>query len=132
MLGLIIIVAVFNIIGTLLMVVLEKTNSIGVLKSLGAKGNQIISIFVIQGIMLALAGIILGNMLAALLMGIQLKFDIITLPSSVYFMSKVPILMTAEIFLLVSSITFLLCIIAAIIPSYVASRTKPLSAIRFY
>ncbi len=48
MLGLIIIVAVFNIIGTLLMVVLEKTNSIGVLKSLGAKGNQIISIFVIQ------------------------------------------------------------------------------------
>ncbi len=131
MLGLIIIVAVFNIIGTLLMVVLEKTNSIGVLKSLGAKGNQIISIFVIQGIMLAFAGIILGNVLAALLMGIQLKFDIITLPSSVYFMSKVPILMNVEIFLLVSSVTFLLCIIAAIIPSYVASKIRPVDSLRF-
>ncbi len=81
--------------------------------------------------MLALAGIFLGNMLAALLMGIQLKFDIITLPSSVYFMSKVPILMNVEIFLLVSSVTFLLCIIAAIIPSYVASKIRPVDSLRF-
>jgi lipoprotein-releasing system permease protein len=70
-------------------------------------------------------------MLAALLMGIQLKFDIITLPSSVYFMSKVPILMNVEIFLLVSSVTFLLCIIAAIIPSYVASKIRPVDSLRF-
>ena len=131
MLGLIIIVAVFNIIGTLLMVVLEKTNSIGVLKSLGAKGYQIISIFLIQGTILAITGIIIGNIFAALLMGIQLKFDIITLPSSVYFMSKVPILMTVEIFLLVSSVTFLLCIIAAVIPSYVASKIRPVDSLRF-
>jgi lipoprotein-releasing system permease protein len=131
MLGLIIIVAVFNIIGTLLMVVLEKTNSIGVLKSLGANGYQIISIFLIQGIMLAIAGIIIGNLLAALLMGIQLKFDIITLPSSVYFMSKVPIFMTIEIFLLVSSVTFLLCIIASVIPSYIASLIRPVDSLRF-
>ena len=113
------------------MVVLEKTNSIGVLKSLGAKGNQIISIFVIQGIILAISGIILGNILAVLLMGMQLKFDIITLPSSVYFMSKVPILMTAEIFFLVSAVTFLLCVIAAVIPSYVASKIRPVDSLRF-
>jgi len=131
MLGLIIIVAVFNIIGTLLMVVLEKTNSIGILKSIGAKGYQIISIFLIQGIILAIAGIIIGSILAALLMEIQLQFDIITLPSSVYFMSKVPILMTADIFLLVSSITFLLCITAAVIPSYIASKIRPVDSLRF-
>jgi lipoprotein-releasing system permease protein len=131
MLGLIIIVAVFNIIGTLLMVVLEKTNSIGVLKSLGAKGKQIVGIFVIQGMILAVAGIIFGNILAYFLMAIQLKFDIITLPSSVYFMSKVPIMMTPLTFLLVSSITFLLCIIASIIPSFIASRIRPVDSLRF-
>ena len=77
------------------------------------------------------SGIIIGNILAAFLMGIQLKFNIITLPSSVYFMSKVPILMTVEIFLLVSSITFLLCIIAAVIPSYIASKIRPVDSLRF-
>jgi lipoprotein-releasing system permease protein len=130
-LGLIIIVAVFNIIGTLLMVVLEKTNSIGVLKSLGAKGKQIIGIFVIQGIILAVAGIILGNALATLLIQIQLKFDVISLPSSVYFMSTVPILMKADTYLIVSVITFFLCIFASIIPSFIASRIHPVESLRF-
>ena len=130
-LGLIIIVAVFNIIGTLLMVVLEKTNSIGVLKSLGAKKNQIVKIFIIQGILLALAGILFGNILATILMELQLEFNIITLPSSVYFMSKVPILMKPEIFIVVSLITFFLCIVASAIPSFVASRIQPVDSLRF-
>lgn len=130
-LGLIIIVAVFNIIGTLLMVVLEKTNSIGVLKSLGAKKNQIIKIFIIQGVMLALAGILLGNILASILMEVQLKFNIITLPSSVYFMSKVPVLMKPETFVLVSIVTFFLCIVASVIPSFIASKIRPVDSLRF-
>jgi len=130
-LGLIIIVAVFNIIGTLLMVVLEKTNSIGVLKSLGAKGKQIIGIFVIQGIILAVAGIILGNVLATILIQIQLKFDVISLPSSVYFMSTVPILIKFDTYLIVSIVTFFLCIFASIIPSFIASRIRPVESLRF-
>ena len=130
-LGLIIIVAVFNIVGTLLMVVLEKTNSIGVLKSLGAKGKQIIGIFILQGIILAATGIILGNILATILIQIQLKFDIISLPSSVYFMSNVPILLTLDTYLIVSVITFFLCIIASIVPSFIASRIRPVDSLRF-
>lgn len=130
-LGLIIIVAVFNIIGTLLMMVLEKTNAIGILKSLGAAGKQITGIFLFQGIVLALAGILLGNIIGFLLMEIQLKYNIITLPSSVYFMSTVPIYLSLTIFGGVSILTLLLCILASIIPSYVASRIKPVSTIRF-
>jgi lipoprotein-releasing system permease protein len=130
-LGLIIIVAVFNIIGTLLMMVLEKTNAIGILKSLGAAGKQITLIFLFQGIVLAFAGIFLGNIIGFLLMEIQLKYNIITLPSSVYFMSTVPIYLSVTIFGGVSILTLLLCIIASVIPSYVASRIKPVSTIRF-
>ncbi len=130
-LGLIIIVAVFNIIGTLLMIVLEKTRDVGMLKSLGATKRQITSVFIYQGIFLAIAGIILGNILALLLMGIQLEFNIISLPSSVYFVSTVPILLKWYTFAGVSLLTFLLCIIASVIPSYVASRIQPVNSLRF-
>jgi lipoprotein-releasing system permease protein len=130
-LGLIIIVAVFNIIGTLLMMVLEKTSAIGILKSLGASRSQVTGIFLFQGIVLAIAGIILGNIVGYLIMEIQLRYNIITLPSSVYFMSTVPIYISAAIFGGVSLLTLLLCIMASIIPSYIASRIKAVSTIRF-
>ena len=130
-LGLIIIVAVFNIIGTLLMIVLEKTRDVGLLKSIGATKRQITSVFIYQGIFLAVMGIILGNFLALLIMGIQLEFNIISLPSSVYFVSTVPILLKWYTFAGVSALTFLLCIFASVIPSYIASRIQPVNSLRF-
>jgi lipoprotein-releasing system permease protein len=130
-LGLIIIVAVFNIISALLMLVLEKTNAVGVLKSLGAKGREIVKIFIYQGVYLTIIGIFAGNFLAWLLMSIQLKFDIIKVPSSVYFVTKVPIEMTIDIFVLISAVTFVLSLMAAIIPSFFASRINPVTALRF-
>lgn len=130
-LALIIIVAVFNIVGTLLMIVLEKTNAVGVLKSLGSNRKQIMSIFLIQGAILGLAGIFAGSFLGYLLMFIQIKFNIITLPSSVYFMSKVPFLISADTFLIIAVITLTLCIFASLIPSFIASKIKPVNALRF-
>ena len=130
-LGLIIIVAVFNIIGTLLMIVLEKTGSIGILKSMGATGKQIISIFIYQGIYLAVSGILIGNLIAFVITFLQYRYRIISIPSSVYFMSTVPIYLSAFTFILVSAITFVLCIIAAFVPSYIASRIQPVTTLRF-
>lgn len=130
-LGLIILVAVFNIVGSLLMVVLEKTNAIGILKSLGALNNQISRIFIYQGFFLAAAGVIIGNLLAYTLMVIQIKYNIITLPSSVYFTSTVPLIISRDIFILVSAITLVLSLTATFIPSFIASRFKPITSLRF-
>lgn len=130
-LGLIIIVAVFNIISALLMLVLEKTNAIGILKSLGAKRAEIIKIFLYQGVYLSFLGIILGNLIAWILMTLQLSFNIIKVPASVYFVTKVPIILSWDIFLLISFITFVLSLFAAIIPSYFASKINPITALRF-
>jgi lipoprotein-releasing system permease protein len=130
-LGLIILVAVINIVGSLLMIVLEKTNAIGLLKALGALNNHISRIFLYQGFFLAMIGIIFGNLLAYALMSLQLKYNIISLPSSVYFTSTVPIILTAKIFISVSVITLILCLTASFIPSYIASRVKPISSLRF-
>ncbi len=130
-LGLIILVAVFNIIGSLLMIVLEKTNAVGILKSLGALNSHISKIFVYQGFFLALIGILSGNLLAYILMSLQLKYNIISLPSSVYFTSTVPIILSSKIFIGVSIFTMLLCLTASFIPSYIASRIRPISSLRF-
>lgn len=130
-LGLIIIVAVINIIGTILMIVLEKTSSIGILKSLGASRKQIVAIFVYQGIFLALTGIVAGNLLAFILAVLQKEYNLISLPSSVYFVSTVPIQISPEVFFGISIITFLLSLLISVIPSYIASRIQPVSSIRF-
>ncbi len=130
-LGLIIIVAVFNIVGTLLMIVLEKTNAIGILKSLGAIRKQIVKVFLYQGVYRSLIGLISGNLLALTLSIIQRDFDIISLPSSVYFISKVPIFIEWQTYLLISVITFLLCMLASFIPSMIAAKINPISALRF-
>lgn len=130
-LGLIIIVAVFNIIGTLLMMVLEKTKEIGILKSMGANSKSIMKIFVFQGLFIGIAGTILGNILAYVLCSIQLKYKPLSLPEDIYLMSSVPILLKPENFILVSIVTLLLCFFATLIPSYIASRIEPVEAIRF-
>jgi lipoprotein-releasing system permease protein len=130
-LGLIILVAVFNIIGSLLMIVLEKTKAIGILKSLGALNSHILKIFVYQGFFLAVIGILFGNLLAYAIMSLQLNYNIISLPSSVYFTSKVPIILTAKIFIAVSVLTLFLCLTASLIPSSIAARIKPISSLRF-
>ncbi|MFN3873582.1 MAG: ABC transporter permease [Ignavibacterium sp.] len=130
-LGLIIVVAVFNIVGTLLLMVIERTNSVGILKSFGTKRSQIIQIFLLQGIYLAIIGTIAGNILAIALMQIQSKFNIIKVPTSVYFVTKVPFDFSIEIFLIVSGITLILALLASLLPSIISSRINPVTALRF-
>lgn len=130
-LGLIIVVAVFNIVGTLLMIVLERTSSIGVLKSLGFTRKKIMKIFFYQGIYLGFLGITIGVLIALILSLLQQQFEIIGLPGSIYFLSAVPISISLENYLIVSSAGFALTILAALIPSFIASRLNPLTSIRF-
>jgi len=130
-LGLIIFVAVFNIVGTLLMIVLERTNAIGILRSLGANRKLIIKVFLYHAVFITGIGIIVGNLLAFVLSILQEKFDIISLPSKVYFVSKVPIAINDYNYLLVTAITIIVSLTASLLPAIIATRIKPISAIRF-
>lgn len=130
-LGLITLVAAFNIISTVLMTVLEKTRRIGILRSLGISKLDISGVFLLFGSWQGLLGTLLGNLLALLLIFIQTTFNIIRLPSSIYFVSEVPFEIKPEIFLLVSGISISLNILMSLIPSLAAARISPLSAIRF-
>jgi len=130
-LSLITIVACFNMVGTILMIVLEKTSHIGVLKSIGANNKTIKRIFVTQGLYLSALGIIAGNIISFTASFLQLKFNLIPIPDSVYFISSVPISIDFYNYLIVNIAAFLLCYMASFIPSYAASKMSPVNLIRF-
>ncbi len=129
-LGLIIIVATFNIVGTLLMLILEKTQSIGVLKALGSSKITIMKIFVTDGLIIGVMGIIFGNILGLGICLLELKYKFFSLPEQ-YYMKNVPILIQPENMLLISMITLFLTLIVTLVPSYLASRVNPVKSIRF-
>lgn len=130
-LGLIIIVATVNIIGTLLMMVLDKTREVGVLAAMGATRWGITLIFLRQGFFIALLGTALGDLLAFIALFAQQELHIFSLPSDIYFMTSVPVLLRWEDFALVSVITVALCLLSALVPARLAARLDPVSAIRF-
>ena len=129
-LGLIIIVATFNVIGTLLMLILEKTRSIGILKSLGASNYDVMKIFLIDGVIIGILGIILGNIIGIGICLLELKYKFFKLPE-LYYMKNVPILLNPDYILFISAMTVLLVLIATIIPAYLASKFDPVKSLRF-
>ncbi|MBI3195405.1 MAG: ABC transporter permease [Ignavibacteriae bacterium] len=131
LLVLIIIVATVNILGMLLMFVLEKVKAIGILSTMGATNKNLQRIFFYQGIIISLIGIGLGNILGLVLCFLQQEFHLISLPSDIYLMTTVPIMMLPENFLLVSTVAFLLSIATTLLPSRAASKIDIISAIRF-
>ncbi len=130
-LGLIIFVAVFNIVGTLLMIVLERTTTVGILRSMGADRKLIIKTFLLHAVFLSIVGVIAGNILALTLSMLQQQFDLISLPEKIYFVTKVPLSIELKNYLLVTFVTFTVSLLASMLPAIIASKIKPISAIRF-
>lgn len=130
-LGLITIVAVFNIFTILLITVIEKTYSIGILSTLGLRKNDIVRIFVYKGTLLGLAGTLFGSILSLIFSLLQLNFKLIRLNPDIYFLDALPININFYHYLVIISATVVLSFLASLIPSYLAARAKPLRAIRF-
>jgi lipoprotein-releasing system permease protein len=130
-LSLIGIVAIMNILTSLLIIVIEKTRSIGVLKSLGMKQFSIMTIFSLQGIALGIIGITIGCLGSFALCTIQQNYGIITLNADLYFIDILPVTMKAWHYYLVGGSALALSLFATIIPAFVASRISPTKAMLF-
>ncbi|MCF7885404.1 MAG: ABC transporter permease [Candidatus Marinimicrobia bacterium] len=129
--GLIVIVALFNLVSALTMIVIEKTKDIGILKSLGLNKRQIISIFVQESIIIGLAGIALGFLLTFLFSWLQNQYGLVSIPEEVYFMQRVPVLLRLKDFIIIGSIALLCSVLATIYPAFKASNVYPNEVIHY-
>ena len=128
--GLMIAVAIINMTAALLVIILEKTQMIGTLKSLGANNWSIRKIFIYNGGTLIIIGLIIGNIIGLSIIFIQTNFEIITLPKENYFVSIVPMHLSFMNFSLINLGAFLTCFAALIFPSYFITKISPIKAIR--
>ncbi|ALD20608.1 ABC transporter permease [Hymenobacter sp. DG25A] len=128
---LIVFVATFNMVATIFIMILERTNMIGVLKAIGATDNQIRSMFFFRGLNLTIKGILYGNLIGLGFCAIQYFFHIIPLDPENYYMDRVPIHWDPLIIVLLNVATFLMSLLAVLIPTFLISRIKPVVAIKF-
>jgi lipoprotein-releasing system permease protein len=129
--GLIAVVAIFNIVSSLMMIVIEKTRDIGILKSMGVNRKQVTFIFTFEGLLVGIAGTLLGYLLALALAWLQIRFGIISIPEDVYFMSQLPILLDLQNFLIVGCTAIFFALIATIYPALKANQLSPVEATRY-
>jgi lipoprotein-releasing system permease protein len=129
-LGIIIIIAAFNIISSLIMVVNDKTREIGILRAMGATRGSIMRIFVYEGMLVGLLGSGVGTILGLLSVWAQQEFGLIRLPGDVYFVTILPVDLRLLDVLGVLALTNLLCGLATLPPALKAARQDPVEAIR--
>ena len=127
---LIVLVAAFNIISTLIMVVADKTREIGILKSMGLTSGSVLRIFILQGLAVGIIGTALGTLGGLALVEALDRYKFVTLPGDVYFIDTLPVALDPADLLTIVAVSIVIAFTATIYPAWQASRLMPVEAIR--
>lgn len=128
---LMLLVAGFNMISGLLIIILEKTNMIGILKALGSDNGTIRKVFLYQASFLIVKGLLWGNFIGLGLAFLQLKTGLISLDPSSYYIKTVPVNLELSHILMLNAGTMIIIILMLLVPSQLISRITPVKAIRY-
>ncbi|NPV35592.1 MAG: ABC transporter permease [Bacteroidales bacterium] len=128
---LMILVSVMAMSSALVILIVEKTRSIGILKALGATDKQIKKAFLLASAYIAGRSLLWGNVTALTLLSIQYRFHLLPLPRDSYYMDYVPVLLQVTPILLINLGTIVICVAAMMIPTQIIAGISPLKAIRF-
>src|SRR5215218_1223733 len=129
--GLIVMVAALNIIASLVLLVMEKSRDIAILKTMGASSRSIMTIFMLQGLIIGLVGTTAGAGLGYGLAYVLDRYRLIKIPTDVYQVSHVPFTILPWDFAIVILSAILICFVATLYPSRQAARLDPVQALRF-
>jgi len=127
---LIVIVASFNIVSTLVMVVVDRTSEIGILKSMGMTDRGVLRVFLLQGLSIGVLGTLLGTLFGLVLCWYLDRFQPISIPPDVYFIERLPVAVNPSDVLLIVGGSVLIALLATIYPALQASRLEPVEAIK--
>ena len=127
---LMVLIGAFNIVSTLVMVVMEKKKDIAILRSMGATQQSIRKIFLLKGFLIGVIGTILGVVLGLLVCGLISQYQF-KLPDGVFLISTVPVRIYLGNFVLVAVASFVVCLIASIYPARQAAKLDPVEIIRY-
>jgi lipoprotein-releasing system permease protein len=130
-LTLIILVASFNIISNLIMIVIEKGREIAIMKAMGATNRGIMSIFMIHGLIIGLTGTVIGVAGGFFLCQLLKTYKFIDLPADVYYLSYLPVKLSLFDFSVVPLAAVLISFLATIYPSWQAAKTDPVEPLRY-
>lgn len=128
---LMLVVAIINIVSALLILILERVRTIGILKAMGMSNWSVRKIFIYNAVYLIIRGLFWGNIIGIGLCLLQLQFGFLKLPEESYFVPVVPIKLELINILLLNAGTLFVCVLMLIIPSLVVSKISPIKAIRF-
>ncbi len=128
---LMLLVSIMNVVSSLLILILEKTSFIGILKSFGSSNWLIRKVFIYNSLYLVIKGIFYGNIISFSLLLIQYYFNIISLDENIYFMKTVPVSFDSLNIILLNVFTVVFCLIMMILPTLVITKISPIKAIRF-
>jgi lipoprotein-releasing system permease protein len=127
---LIVVVAAFNIVSTLVMVVSDRTREIGILKAMGMTRNGILRVFVLQGAWIGIVGTAVGTAAGMLASWLLERYEIIRIPPEVYFVDHLPVSLQATDVLMIVGASLVVAFAATIYPSLQAAKLEPVDAIR--
>lgn len=130
-LALIILVAAFNIASTLIMMVMEKTKDIAILKAMGATDQSIRKIFVFKGMTIGAMGTLLGVCIGFVLCALLEKYKFIELPGDVYYLTTLPVHLEIMDVVVIAVSALVICFLATLYPANQASKLDPVEAIRY-
>ncbi len=129
--GLIVMVAALNIIASLILLVMEKSRDIAILKTMGTSSRRVMAIFMMQGLIIGVIGTTVGAVSGLTLCWVLDHYRLIRIPMDVYQVSYVPFIVQPLDFAVVIGSAILICFLATIYPSRQASRLDPIQALRF-
>jgi lipoprotein-releasing system permease protein len=124
-------IAILNLITCLLILVLERTRMIGVLKALGARNHTVRGVFLYHGVIITFMGLFLGNVFGLLVAWLQQQTGFIRLPEDAYYISKAAVDIVWWQIAAVNIGTFIVCFLVLLIPTIIVKRVQPIKAIQF-
>ena len=130
-LTMIVLVGALNIISTLVMVVMEKTRDVAILRTMGATAKSIMLVFMFQGLLVGVVGTLAGLFSGLGLCHLLAKYQFIRLPADIYYISTLPVRVEMNDVIFVAVAAVLISFLATLYPSWHASRTNPVEALRY-